>query len=186
MSTDRLTLREFREADIDALTEACRDDEIRRYTMVPSPYQRADAERFVRESNPARRAAGTDAGFGVFTKDAGELVGVVGLHNIGDVEEPAGGSAGIGYWTAAWARRRGYTTEAVAAVCGWGFAELGLALIRWDAIVGNDGSWEVARRCGFVLEGTRRSSLLHRGVRKDIWVGSLLASEFDRSVATGN
>jgi len=94
------------------------------------------------------------------------------------LDEAAGGSAGIGYWTAPWARRRGYTIEAVAAVCRWGFEELGLALIRWDAIVGNDGSWAVARRNGFVLEGTRRAAILHRGVRKDLWVGSLLSGEF--------
>jgi hypothetical protein len=31
---------------------------------------------------------------------------------------------------------------------------------------------------GFVLEGTRRASLLHRGVRKDVRVGSLLPTEF--------
>ena len=202
LSTPRLILREFREADIDAIAEACQDDEIQRYTMLPTPYGRADAERFVRKTCPAGRAAGTDAGFGVFTAETAEtadaaetgdaadaanaagsadtssLVGAVGLHNIAQVDEPAGGTAGIGYWTAPWARRHGYTTEAVGAVCRWGFQEFGLALIRWDAIVGNDGSWEVARRNGFVREGTRRASLLHRGVRRDMWVGSLLAAEF--------
>jgi len=187
LSTPRLILREFREADIDAIAEACQDDEIQRYTMLPTPYGRADAERFVRKICPAGRSAGTDAGFGIFTAEPAEtadsadtssLVGAVGLHNIAQVDEPAGGTAGIGYWTAPWARRHGYTTEAVGAVCRWGFQEFGLALIRWDAIVGNDGSWEVARRNGFVREGTRRASLLHRGVRRDMWVGSLLAAEF--------
>lgn len=178
LSTNRLTLREFGETDIDALTEVCQDEEIARYTMVPSPYRRADAERFVRETCPSSRAAGTDAAFGVFTKDGDKLVGAVGLHKIADLGEPAGGSGGVGYWTAAWARRHGYTSEAVTAVCRWGFTELGLALIRWDAFVGNDGSSGVARRCGFVLEGTRRSALLHRGVRRDMWVGSMLAGEF--------
>lgn len=178
LSTSRLILREFRETDIDAITEACQDEEIRRYTMVPAPYRRTDAERFVREVCPGGRAAGTDAAFGVFESDTGTLVGAVGLHRIAQLGHAAGGSAGIGFWTAPWARRRGFTREAVAAVCRWGFTELGLALIRWEAIVGNDGSWEVARRNGFVLEGTRRAALLHRGVRRDLWVGSLLASEF--------
>ena len=178
LSTPRLTLREFRETDIDAITEACQDEEIRRYTMVPAPYERANAEKFVREICPAGRAAGTDAVFGVFMTGTGTLVGAVGLHNIAHLDEAAGGSAGIGYWAAPWSRRRGYTSESVAAVCRWGVRDLRLALIRWDAIVGNDGSWKVAQRSGFVLEGTRRSYLLHRGARKDLWVGSLLASEF--------
>lgn len=177
LSTPRLILREFRETDIDAITEACQDAEIDRYTMVPSPYRRQDAERFVRAVCPGGRAAGTDAGFGVFERDTRTLVGAVGLHKIAQLGEPAGGSAGIGYWTAPWARRRGFTREAAAAVCRWGFTELGLALIRWEAIVGNDDSWEVARRIGFVLEGKRRAALLHRGVRRDMWVGSLLAGE---------
>jgi RimJ/RimL family protein N-acetyltransferase len=178
LSTPRLTLREFREADIDAIAGACRDEEIVRHTMVPAPYRRSDAERFVRETCPNGRAAGTDAVFGVFESETGMLVGAVGLHRIAQLAAAAGGSAGIGYWTAPWARRRGFTREAVAEVCRWGFAEFGLALIRWEAIVGNDGSWEVARRNGFVLEGTRRAALLHRGVRRDLWVGSLLAGEF--------
>jgi RimJ/RimL family protein N-acetyltransferase len=178
LSTPRLLLREWREADIDAITEACQDEEIQRYTTVPTPYTRADAETFVRSLCPARRTAGTDATFGVFAADTGMLVGAIGLHNLAQLDEPAGGSGGVGYWTARGARRRGLTTEAVSAVCRWGFAELGLALIRWDAIVGNDGSWEVARRVGFVREGTRRAAMIHRGVRTDMWVGSLLAAEF--------
>jgi RimJ/RimL family protein N-acetyltransferase len=178
LSTPRLTLREFRETDIDAITEACQDEEIRRYTMVPAPYERANAEKFVREICPAGRAAGTDVVFGVFVTGTGTLVGAIGLHNISHLDEAAGGSAGIGYWTAPWSRRRGYTSESVAEVCRWGVRELRLALIRWDAIVGNDGSWKVAQRSGFVLEGTRRSYLVYRGARKDLWVGSLLASEF--------
>jgi RimJ/RimL family protein N-acetyltransferase len=179
LSTPRLLLREWREADIDAIAEACQDEEIQRYTTVPTPYTRADAEMFVRTLCPAKRSAGTDAAFGVFATDTGMLVGAIGLHNIAQLDEPAGGSAGVGYWTARDARRRGFTTEAVAEVCRWGFQELGLALIRWDAIVGNDGSWEVARRVGFVREGTRRAVLVHRGVRTDMWVGSLLAAEFE-------
>lgn len=180
LATARLVLREFRETDIDAITEACQDEEIRRYTQVPTPYLRVHAEKFVRDQCPARRAAGTDAVFGVFTADADDetFVGVVGLHNIARLDDPAGGGAGIGYWTAPQARRRGYTTEAVTEVCRWGLEDLGLVLIRWDAIVGNDGSLEVARRAGFVLEGTRRKHMVHRGVRKDMWVGSLLPEDF--------
>jgi RimJ/RimL family protein N-acetyltransferase len=145
--------------------------------MVPSPYRRADAERFVREVVPAQRAAGTGAPFGVFRADTATLVGTVGLLEIAERDEPVGGRAGIGYWTAPWARRCGYTTEAVGAVCRWGFEELGVAVISWEAIVGNEGSWAVARRNGFVREGTRRARLLHRGVRRDLWVASLLATD---------
>jgi RimJ/RimL family protein N-acetyltransferase len=177
LSTPRLVLREFADGDIDTITEACQDAEIERHTMLPAPYRRADAERFVHEICRPGRAAGTGAVFGVFTADAGALVGSVGLHRIAHLDEPAAGSAGIGYWTASWSRGRGYTAEAVAGVCRWAFLDLRLALITWEAIVGNEGSLRVARRSGFVLEGTRRAYLLHRGVRKDLWAGSLFAPE---------
>ena len=40
-------LRPKRPDDADALTAACQDPEISRWTLVPSPYTRADANRFI-------------------------------------------------------------------------------------------------------------------------------------------
>jgi RimJ/RimL family protein N-acetyltransferase len=178
LATSRLLLREFRETDIDAVCEACQDEEIGRFMLISKPYHRVHAEKFIRENCPTGRSAGTDAVFGVFAADTGTLVGSVGLHSIAHVNDSIGGGASIGYWTAPWSRRRGYMSEAVGAVCRWAFEELGLVVIRWDAIAGNEGSLKVARSNGFVLEGTRRSYLVHRGERKDMWVGSLLAADF--------
>ncbi|KPC96276.1 acetyltransferase, partial [Streptomyces sp. NRRL F-6602] len=47
LTTARLTLRALATADVDAVYRACQDPEIRRWTTVPSPYRRADAEHFV-------------------------------------------------------------------------------------------------------------------------------------------
>ena len=43
LRTERLTLSVPTEADVDAIFEACQDAEIRRYTTVPSPYERQHA-----------------------------------------------------------------------------------------------------------------------------------------------
>lgn len=179
-----LVLREFGEADLDVITEACQDELIQRYTTLPSPYSRSDAEKFVLEISPKGRAAGTDAVFGVFEAGGagdlaawGGLVGAVGMHRIAHLDAPFGGNGELGYWTAPWARRRGLTARAAAAVCRWGLDELGLARIEWYAVAGNEGSWGVARRCGFVREGTLRAWLVHRGARHDAWAASLLPGE---------
>ena len=177
LRTERLILRPFGEQDIDAITEACQDPLIKLYTVVPSPYARADAEKFVREMVPRARAAGTGAVFGAFLADTGELAASVGLHNIGHLDTPYGGDGGIGYWAAPGTRGRGYTTEAVREVCRWAFEDLGLAVIRWEAIVGNEASWHVVEKVGFTREGTRRALFVHRGVRVDMWVGSLLRTD---------
>jgi RimJ/RimL family protein N-acetyltransferase len=177
LHTARLVLRPWAESEIDAVTAACQDRDIQRYMPIPSPYSRTDAEVFVREVVPHGRAAGTDVVFGVFDAESGLPVGSVGLHRIRHLEAPCGGGAEVGYWAAPAARGAGYMTEAVREVCRWGFAELGLARIEWLAIAGNDASWRVVEKLGFAREGTLRSYLIHRGVREDAWIGSLLRGE---------
>jgi RimJ/RimL family protein N-acetyltransferase len=178
----RLLLRPWAESDIDAITAACQDPEIQRYVPVPAPYSRTDAEVFVREVLPAGRAAGTDVVFGVFDAESALPVASVGLHRLKHLDAPCGGVGEIGYWAAPVARGLGYTTEAVREVCRWGFEELGLTRIEWLAIAGNEASWRVAEKLGFVREGTLRSYAIHRGVRHDIWIASLLRTEYLRSL----
>lgn len=177
LRTARLVLRPWVESDIDAITLACQDRDIQRYVPIPSPYSRTDAEVFVREVLPQGRAEGTDVVFGAFDAETGLAAGSVGLHRIRHLEAPCGGSAEIGYWAVPTARGLGYTTEAVREVCRWGFAEQGLARIEWIAIAGNEASWRVVEKLGFNREGTLRSYLIHRGVREDVWIGSLLRTE---------
>ena len=43
----------LRESDIDRIVEACSTDDARRYMDTPWPYDRSDAEGFVREFAPA-------------------------------------------------------------------------------------------------------------------------------------
>ena len=177
LRTERLILRAWTEADVDAITEACQDPQIQRYVPVPVPYTRADAETFVRVTAPHIRATGSGAIFGVFAAATGEAVGSIGLHDLSRLDKPYGGAGEIGYWTAPGARGLGYMTEAVREVCRWGFEELGLARIEWLAIAGNEGSRRVAQKAGFTLEGTLRAKTVQRGVREDTWIGSLLRTE---------
>ena len=177
LTTGRLILKAMEPSDIDAVTEICQDPEIQKWTTVPSPYTRADAESFINEFAPAGRAAGTDVVFGLYHATTGKLLGAVGLHDIAPADANLSAQAEIGYWLAADERGNGYIVEAVQAVCRWAFAELKLDRIEWTAFLPNETSREVAKRIGFTMEGTVRSKHVHRGKLVDAWIGSLLPSD---------
>lgn len=172
LTTERLVLRAPTAADVDAITAACQDPEIPRWTPVPSPYTRADGEGFV--SLVAQWwESDSQAVWAVFAD--GVLVGTVGLHRI--TPHDAGGQAELGYWMAAEARGKGYTVEAARAAIDWGFGELGLARIRWQAVLGNIPSARAARTLGFRFEGTMRQALTSPRGRDDGWIAGLLPSD---------
>lgn len=176
LSTGGLLLRAWCADDVDAIYRACQDPQIPRWTPIPSPYTRADAEAAV--TSCARGwADDTSAIFGVFDATTGELLGAEYLIRL-DLKRRTGE---IGYWTAPWARGRGVATEASRAVARWAFDVLGLARLAWQAEVGNHGSRAVAARLGVRIEGVQRRAL-SSGDRPadalaDGWLGSLLPGE---------
>lgn len=170
LSTERLVLSVPTESDIDAIYAGCQDADIRRFTTMPSPYERTDAEEFI--PRVAQEWAGDTAQTWAI-RHGDQLVGMIGLYRIGN------GAAELGYWVAATARGRGVLTEAAKAVVDWGFASYGLGLqrIEWRAVVGNTASARAARRLGFRYEGLLRQGLhIPRG-RDDGWIAGLLATD---------
>ena len=166
----RLMLRPWSPDDEDAVLAACQDPEIQRWTSVPSPYLREHAHLWVTEKAASLWETGEAATWGIFDATTAALLGTVGLHDI------SGGVAEVGYWCVAEARGRGVTSEALAAVCRWGFGALDLERINWVAFVGNEGSRAVALTCGFTIaEQTHPHD--HRGVAVEAWEGRLLRSE---------
>jgi RimJ/RimL family protein N-acetyltransferase len=174
ISAGSLHLRPFTESDADRAFAICQDPEIQRWTQVPSPYTAADAYEFVSRVVPIGWTTGTEAIFAVCDSTTGEVLASIGLHLDRGGDEHM---AEIGYLCAAEARGRGVTTTGVAAVCRWGFEALGIGRIEWLAEVGNVASRRVAEKVGFVMEGTLRARLLHRGERKDAWVAGLLPGD---------
>ncbi|ATQ31011.1 acetyltransferase [Rhodococcus ruber Chol-4] len=161
-----------RAGDVDAITAACRDRSIVRWTTVPDPYTRADAQRFVGDVVPAGWAAHSPV-WAVRTSADGPLLGTVGL-----IERDAS-AAEIGYWIAPAARARGLATESVNLLCDYAFRSDGLKLdrIEWRALAGHRASAAVARRVGFRFEGVQRRGILQRGSRHDAWVAGLLPDD---------
>ncbi|MCQ4084914.1 GNAT family N-acetyltransferase [Streptomyces sp. RB6PN25] len=182
LTTGRLLLRPLTTDDTQAVYEACQDPEIPRWTTVPSPYTHEDATEWVERTVPSGWREDTAYNLGVFTRAGGFLVGAMGLVRL-KLHEPER-QAELGYWTAKEHRGRGYTVEAGRAVCAWAFDELRVERLEWVAEAGNEGSRGVARKLGFVMEGTLRAKIVHAGTRRDAWTGSLLPSDAGRESQT--
>jgi RimJ/RimL family protein N-acetyltransferase len=134
--------------DIDAITVGCADPSVSRYTSIPSPYQRAHAEAFVRDSIRHWRE-GVSANFVITDAETGTLLGGCGVIRL---DEP-GGAAEIGYWLTVEARGRGAMTRSVRLVTDWVLRDLGRTRLELQADVRNTPSQRVAERAGFRREG---------------------------------
>lgn len=171
LSTDRLELSLPRPDDVDAIFLACQDPDIQRYTPVPSPYERTDAEAFVTRA-AADWAAGQHLTWAIRADDA--LVGTIGFYRLSGK-----GDGEIGYWMAPASRGSGFLREAADAVIAWGFSPEGLGLqrIEWRAVAGNIPSARVARALGFRYEGLLRQALVAPRGRDDGWIAALLPTD---------
>jgi RimJ/RimL family protein N-acetyltransferase len=171
LHTGRLTLSVPTAADVDAIADAAQDPEVPRWTTLPSPYARTDAEQFI-----AKAAEWWDAEseltWGIRVDD--HWVGMIGLHRL-----ERGGSAEIGYWMAVAARGHGYLTEAARSVIDFAFDpdDLDLKRLDWRAVAGNVASARAARALGFRYEGLQRQALTDSRGRYDGWVAGLLATD---------
>lgn len=157
--------------DIDRITEICQESDVQRWTTVPSPYRREDAEGFV----TGHVVRGWDRGTATWAirlveDDAERLVGMIGLDGVRD------GTGDLGYWLASESRGRGIMYAAVGLVVDAAFERLDLRRITWRAFVANWPSWRVVWRHGFRREGTLRG-IVHRASRSEEWIGSLLRDD---------
>lgn len=171
LRTTRLALGVPTPADADAIAIAAQDPEVPRWTTLPSPYTRHDADEFITTAE-RRWADGTETTWAI--RRHGTWIGMIGLHRL-----ELGQSAEIGYWMARHARGQGLLTEAAQAVIETAFdaAAFKLARIEWRAAVGNVPSARVARRLGFRYEGMLRQGLSGPRGRRDGWIAGLLRDD---------
>ena len=132
------------------MTAACQDPEIQRWTLVPSPYRREHAEKWLAAA-PGRAQAGEAVTLLAFEGD-GRLAGSFSLEL-----DLARGYAEIGYWVAPRARGRGVATRAVRLLHDWAVGELGLRRIEILPDAANAPSRRVAERCGYRYTGELRA-----------------------------
>ncbi|MGE3600759.1 MAG: GNAT family N-acetyltransferase [Dehalococcoidia bacterium] len=180
LSDDVVTLRPWSRDDAGFMAEAYADPAIRRYNGVldrlgrpTPPLSIMDAEAVIDEFALNWRAfatTGTPSGvaFAIMDARSGDLVGCCGVDDWSKADV-----AQFGYWIAASARGRGCATRAVILLTRWLF-ELGAARVFLTIVAENEESVAVARRAGFVYEGTMRSHGVWQGRRCDVmWFAAL-------------
>jgi len=165
-------LRPWRERDVPDLLEACRDPEIPRWTVVPSPYTEVDARAFVASQNE-RLSRGEAAPFAVVSPERGDFLGSVEMTLL----DRRSGRGEIGYWVAAPARGQGVAVRAVRLISAWAIEDLGLERLELLIEPENEPSQRVAEAAGFTREGLLRSYRPMKGRRPDFVVFSLLPSD---------
>jgi RimJ/RimL family protein N-acetyltransferase len=180
LSDDVVTLRPWSRDDAGFMAAAFADPDVRRYNGVVDglgrpapPLSTVDAERVIDGFASSWRAfstGGTATGvaFAIVAEQSGELVGGCGVD-----EWSTADVAQFGYWLAPGARGHGYATRAVLLMTRWLFA-LGAARVFLTIVADNKASVAVARRAGFVHEGTMRSHNVWHGRRGDVmWFAAL-------------
>jgi [ribosomal protein S5]-alanine N-acetyltransferase len=164
-------LRPWRDSDVAAVTAACQDPDIVRWTRVPDNYTESDARAFLLYRHDAV-LAGVDAPFAVVSADD-RLLGSVALMGI----EWPDLRAEVGYWLAREARGQGHATRAVRLISAWGFRVLGLERIALHAASDNRASQRVAERSGYTREAVLRAYFRGKQGQEDMVAFGLLADE---------
>ncbi|MBF4613795.1 GNAT family N-acetyltransferase [Curtobacterium sp. VKM Ac-1376] len=130
-------------ADAAAITDACQDPEIVRWTTVPTPYREQDARTFVDALVGPGWASDREYTWAIRRSGSNWLEGVISYRTAG---------RDLGFWLAPSARGTGLMRDAVDLVVGWAF-EAGAPDVYWECYEGNTASARVARATGFSYTG---------------------------------
>lgn len=88
------------------------------------------------------------------------------------------GNCEVGCWLEPAGTGRGLVTRAMRLLIDWAVEERGIHRVEWIAASANEPSVNGARRLGMTRDAVLRESFLHRGVRHDMEVWSVLAPEW--------
>lgn len=172
LRTERLILRQFLPSDAGDLQRLAGAKEVAAGTFLPHPYEDGVAERWI-AGLQQDYDSGKAVHFAVVLAIDRALLGSIGL----DIAA-AHRHARIGYWLGVPYWNRGYGTEAVRAVLGYGFTALQLHRIYGPHFAGNAASGRVLQKAGMTYEGRLRGHYLRLGRFVDVELYGILEAEF--------
>jgi RimJ/RimL family protein N-acetyltransferase len=184
LPTERLVLRPFERGDAADVHAVWCDQAYLRFAPAQFPHAGAGFDRAVQwcaHTAEEQRQAGKGVAFAGAERDSGRLACHVALFG----PDWAAMIAEIHYWTAPWARGRGYAAEAARAAARWALTERGFARITLRTVTGNTASQKVARAAGFRFEGVMRNAAWSRAGRGDMAVYSLIPQDLRPPQAAG-
>ena len=171
---EKVFLRPAEREDIDAFVRWFSDEETTRYLALRAPFSRAMEEQWF---TGMLERQGKDSYHFVICLLADERpIGTATLHNINFEDGHAAFGISIGE-RAEW--DRGYGTDALRAICDFGFGQLRLERIELDVYEPNKRAQRSYAKAGFVTEGTLRHAHFSDGRYHDVLRMSLLRGEWE-------
>jgi ribosomal-protein-alanine N-acetyltransferase len=174
ITTERLTLRWFTQADAEGLFAIFSDPGVVRYWSSPEWADIGYARKMIDETIAAY-ASGEGVRLAAVLTATGELVGQVNLHHMFHSNR----RCEVGYALARAHWGKGYAIEAMQAALDYAFGPLNLNRIEADIDPRNDASEKVLRRLGFREEGFMRERWIVKGEVCDTTYFGLLKSDWD-------
>jgi RimJ/RimL family protein N-acetyltransferase len=175
LRTDRLLLRPFNDADLDALHDMQRREEVVRYLYWGTRSREQMGEMLERIKRlTSFEADGHGIRVAAVLPESGTVVGDISLNRVS--REHAQGE--IGFVIHPDHQGRGYATEACATLMRLGFEELGLHRITGRADARNVGSVRVMERLGMRREAYFQENEFIKDEWSDEVVYAILAAEW--------
>jgi RimJ/RimL family protein N-acetyltransferase len=171
--SERLYLRPAERADLPDFVRWFADADVKRHLALRAPFSLAMEEKWF--DGLLERQGKTDYHFVACLVEDGRPIGTVGLHGL-DLENGTaefGISIGEkGVWN------RGFGTEALEAVCDFGFGALRLERIELHVYEANAPAVRSYEKAGFRHEGRLRRAHFSEGRHLDVLVMALLRDEW--------
>ena len=174
LTDGEILLRPWERRDVPAVTAACQDPEIPRWTVVPHNYTERHARDFI-AGTAADLAAGRELALAVVDTDD-RVLGALGMSNF----DWADMKGEIGYWMAPEARRRGIGARATRMLAEWGAHDAGPRAPRAAREPGERGVSAPGGAAGLHPRGPAAQYRRRHGVREDLVMYSLLAEDLAR------
>jgi RimJ/RimL family protein N-acetyltransferase len=171
LADDQIRLEPLTQAHVPAFVELIQEEEIQRFTLVPSSADEAFVKSWLRRYEEGWHD-GSRAGFAA-NDHAGRFLAFAAIVDL-DLEAREGE---IGYLTAPAARGRGVAVRAVRLLTDWSFERLGLERLELHIDAANGASERVAERAGYRRDGVLRSKHFKEGRRADLAVWSRLPGD---------
>lgn len=147
LTGDGISLREWRDEDLDALVELLDEPDIARWTPMPSPFDLEAGVAYLKRARQSR-ASGQRIQLAI-TVDGTAPVGEMLLFGV----DAGLREAELGYLVGASYRRRGLASSALSLLSGYALSTLGLTRLLLRIDPANTASCAVARRCGYQVTG---------------------------------
>ncbi len=167
-----IILEPFGERHLPELEGMLADPDLLRFTRIPVPTPEGFAREWLKRFEEGRLDGTREALAAV--GDHGELLGLALAPEINVV----GQEAELGYIVAPDARGRGVAAWILGELTRWAFEDRGLQRVHLVIDIANAASQTVARRCGYLHEGTLRSTYFKSGgARADVTIWSRLPTD---------